>query len=67
MRIFAMMHRIPAEKMIEIEQLTLLAEETLAQLQNRIEELKAIYRKHQGVLPNPALSIGPSNPKQLQR
>lgn len=55
------------QKIEEINELTLLTEETLAQLQLKMEELKLLCRKHQEVFPNPALLIDPATLKRLKK
>lgn len=62
-----MPHGFFFQRMQEINDLTLLAEETLAELQRKTEELKELYRKHQEQFPNPAFLIDPSNRRQPRR
>lgn len=59
--------RVFAQKMKEIDELTILAEQALAQLHLKTEELKTLCRKRQGVLPNPASLIDPSILKQPRK
>lgn len=61
-----MSHRFFFQRMQEINDLTLIAEEALAQLHRKTEELRELYRKHQGELPNPSL-IDPASLKQPRK
>lgn len=63
-----MPHQVFAKAMKEIDELTLLAELTLAQIQLKTEELKLLYRKHEEQFPNPAfLAIDPANRRQPRK
>lgn len=62
-----MPHRMISQMIQEIDDLTLLTEKTLAELQRKTEELRALYRKHQGELPNLALLSHPSKKQQPRK
>lgn len=62
-----MPHKVFIQAMKEIDDLTQLAEETLAQLHLKAEELKELYRKHEERLTNPAFLAGPSSRQQPRK
>lgn len=64
----AMPHQIFTQAMKEIDELTLLAELTLAQIQLKTEELRLLYRKYEEQFPNPAfLTSDPSSRRQPRK